>query len=85
MDTNTVNSITQALQSGEVNFEFTKQDGSTRAMTATLNEEVIGEAKQYAGESYLTVYEADKSQWRNIRLDTIKRASNAENVFYAAL
>lgn len=66
------NNIKKRLKTGNVLFNFTKVDGSSRAMKATLQESVVPEVSSTRPTTnYITVFDLEKKEWRAIRWDRI--------------
>jgi hypothetical protein len=70
------------LKTNEVQINFTKKDGTQRAMTCTLNPDVIpqkvtesqvieGKAERVKSVDSLAVYDVEKQGWRSFRWDSI--------------
>ena len=75
--------ITTILGHDIVRVTFTKVDGSKREMYCTLQNEFIPGHKQYysdgegsprsnQGESTVSVFDLEKTDWRSFRIDSIK-------------
>jgi hypothetical protein len=69
-------SLIQQLQLGVVNITFSKADGTTRHMRATLYSQLmpVVESKistKKKSENSLPVWDLDKLEWRSFRYDTI--------------
>jgi len=74
----TVKKLAKLLSEGEVNFSFTKKDGTERIVKATLNENLIPknhlpkeDTKKVNG-SNQKFYDLDKNEWRSLSYDTKK-------------
>ena len=67
------NELIERLQKETVNIEFTKVDGTSRVMNATLNETVVPETTgpSRAKDTNVVVFDTDIKQWRTIVLDRI--------------
>ena len=66
------------LYSGVVDINFTKQDGSTRTMKATLsNEYVSKEEQENATNNYnqISVLDLEINQWRSFNPSSVKSYS----------
>ena len=81
--------IIEQLEDGVLVINFTKKDGTTRRMKATLREDIHG----YAGanrdplgpkanvereilKEYLAVYDTEKKDWRSFRWDSLIGVNN---------
>ena len=62
--------------------EFTKKDGTTRTMKATLKEEylpdVVGNSARKVNPDVVPVFDLDNNGWRSFRLDSIINAEVVE-------
>ena len=69
------NKILGMLQTGNVEVEFTKKDGTDRKMLCTLinipSEYQPKSETEYAVNT-LRVFDVDKQGWRSFRLDSVK-------------
>jgi hypothetical protein len=68
--------LTNLLQRGVVEVNFTKVDGTPRKLTCTLQESVLPEAKEDAkpraeSQEALRVWDISINEWRSFRLDSI--------------
>ena len=72
--------LIEALRTGSLTVNFTKSDGTERAMKCTLDETVV--PKDFAPKTesterkkspdVLAVFDVEKSGWRSFRWDSIK-------------
>jgi hypothetical protein len=71
-----VKTLTKLLNEGEVNFSFTKKDGSERVTKATRNYDLIPEDHKPTNETEestnLRFFDLDKEGWRSLSKDTKK-------------
>ena len=72
--------VMEKLKSDVINIIFTKVDGSTRSMKATLNESIVpGEASTRATDSSANtaqaVWDTEASGWRSFKWDSIKEVN----------
>jgi hypothetical protein len=60
--------LEKMLAEGPMTFTFTKKNGEKRKMTATTNPDWIpdGEAIEQRYDSVITVFDLEKSEYRNI-------------------
>lgn len=71
--------LLESLRNGVVNVTFTKADGTTRTMNATLNEEYIvenslqpkGNNTQSAEQDVFRVVDVNLNQWRSFKYDSL--------------
>tara|TARA_A100001011_G_scaffold48660_1_gene46348 strand:- start:3045 stop:3272 length:228 start_codon:yes stop_codon:yes gene_type:complete len=70
----TKNDIIAELQQGIKTIIFDKKDGTERVMKATLQESVVPATtgKSTAPDTNITVFDTEISQWRSIRVNSIK-------------
>lgn len=75
MQINLEDLLTQ-LRSQVVQITFTKADGSTRVMNATLQEQYLPETQSTISGSGSTqvvkVWDTDINEWRSVRLDRVQ-------------
>jgi len=74
------NEIIEKLKSDVINIIFTKVDGTTRSMKATLSQNIVpGEATARAtsrsAESAQAVWDTEASGWRSFKWDSIKEVN----------
>jgi hypothetical protein len=70
--------IVNELSNRVVEITFDKLDGTERVMNCTLQESVVPETKggtSKASESHLVVFDVDKTAWRTIIVDRIKKVA----------
>jgi len=77
-------SIIQELEEGVVSIKFTKNDGSIRTMSATLNSEYVTFAESddlatTVKKSAQPVWDTEASAWRSFRWDSLQEV-NGVNV-----
>ena len=70
--------IIEKLKSDVINIIFTKVDGSTRSMKATLSQNIVpGEATARAtsrsADSAQAVWDTEAQAWRSFRWDSVKQ------------
>lgn len=81
--------LLKALRSGPVTVNFTKTDGTERAMACTLDESIIpnefapkakveGEVERKKPTESVAVFDLEKEGWRSFRWDAIKTVVIAE-------
>jgi hypothetical protein len=69
--------LVQRMKSGIVEIEFTKKDGSTRVMRATLNEAFIPKNEREGGSgrtqnaNLMSVYDVDADGWRSFNVSSL--------------
>lgn len=73
--------LIEALRTGELTVNFTKADGTARAMKCTLDENIVpknttpkaeGAVERKKSPDVLAVYDVENSGWRSFRWDSIK-------------
>lgn len=73
--------LIEALRTGELTVNFTKADGTARAMKCTLDENIVpksttvkaeGTVERKKSPDVLAVYDTENSGWRSFRWDSIK-------------
>lgn len=70
--------LLESLRSQEVQITFTKADGSTRIMRATLQSDLLpntnaaDRSNSEPNPLVLKVWDLDKSAWRSVRVDRIQ-------------
>ena len=73
--------LIEALRTGPLTINFTKVDGSERAMKCTLDETIVpkdfapkteGSGERKKSPDVLAVFDIEKSGWRSFRWDSIK-------------
>ena len=74
------NEIIEKLKSDVINIIFTKVDGTTRSMKATLSQNIVpGEATARAtsrsADSAQAVWDTEASGWRSFKWDSIKEVN----------
>ena len=72
--------IIEKLKSDVINIIFTKVDGTTRSMKATLSQNIVpGEASARAtnrsADSAQAVWDTEVSGWRSFKWDSIKEVN----------
>ena len=81
--------LLKALRSGPVTVNFTKTDGTERAMACTLDESIIptefapkakveGEVERKKSVDAVAVFDLEKEGWRSFRWDSVKSVVIAE-------
>lgn len=76
--------IHEAARSGIINVQFTKKDGSLRAMRCSLQEKylppLMGDAETTTKDNpdVLAVWDLDVNGWRSFRIDSILIMEPAE-------
>lgn len=80
------NDVIERLKNNIVNIKFTKRDGSTRNMKATLREDIIPQATKAdplsqkkirnISEEVQPVWDTDVKSWRSFRWDSLQGANN---------
>ena len=81
----TKEALIENLRSNILKIQFTKQDGSNRLMTCTLQEKLIPTAKEAdpskkvkkVRESSVIVWDLEKSAFRSFKLDSLKQWETA--------
>ena len=81
--------IVEQLEEGVLVINFTKKDGTTRRMKATLREDIhgyVGANRDPLGpkanvereilKEYLAVYDTEKKDWRSFRWDSLIGVNN---------
>lgn len=70
--------LRQSLRNGIVSVTFTKKDGSSRTLNATLNEALLppkkpdnGKPKRQYPEDYFNVWSVDDRDWRSFSFDQV--------------
>lgn len=69
--------IVNELNNRVVEITFDKLDGTERVMNCTLQDSVVPETTSASKQSdtHLVVYDVDKSGWRTIIVDRIKKVA----------
>lgn len=76
--TSNTQQIIDLLKIKTVNIRFTKSDGSTRLMKATLQPHVLPEKPAHVtvsraqSDQVIRVWDLEKQAWRSVRLDRIQ-------------
>jgi len=67
--------IKKLLRENVLIVTFIKKNGEEREMVCTLREDIIpkttGERNRNLDEKYITVFDVEKDDWRNINTETI--------------
>lgn len=68
----TKDDLIKLLKTNDVLVEFTKKDGTRRAMLCTLKEDTIPKivGQSVPKDNLITVFDLEKDAWRNINLAT---------------
>ena len=66
--------LVEILRDVDARITFTKVNGETRVINATLREEVVPETKdgKKKNDSVLAVYDLDKQAWRSFRVGSVR-------------
>ncbi|AGR47887.1 hypothetical protein PHIM7_184 [Sinorhizobium phage phiM7] len=69
--------IVNLLKEGTVTIKFTKVDGSTRVMNATLDVDGFEVAANPVSGEALSVFDTGINEWRSFRWDSLKEVAGA--------
>ena len=71
--------LTARLKTGQHKVIFTKRDGSTRVMLATLRKvpATSGRSNVHGSPDHVVVYDKEDLGWKTIRIESIKEVKRA--------